>query len=67
LLSSFAGGISRQAGLAAVAAVSAGSATLPTFAVAGVFNSKNVYDNVIVFTSFGNFGSTTNTTGIRFV
>ena len=42
-------------------------ATLPAVAAAGVFNSKNVYDNVIVFTSFGNFGSTTKTTGKRLV
>jgi hypothetical protein len=33
----------------------------------GASSSKNVYDKVIVFTSFGSFGSTTNTTGMRFV
>ncbi|KAH0441386.1 hypothetical protein KCU90_g2369, partial [Aureobasidium melanogenum] len=65
--SSFARGANRQAGLAVVAAVLAVGDALPAVAAAGVFNSKNVYDNVIVFTSFGNFGSTTNTTGIRFV
>src|SRR5690606_20246630 len=32
-------------------------------AAAWLLTSKNVYDNVIVWTSFGSFGSITNTTG----